>query len=72
MSKSPTTTGSGSVLGMLGVAFVVLKLCEVIDWSWWLVTAPFWVPPATLLSLMLITGVGVVGFCAIKQIWRRK
>lgn len=30
------------VLEMLGVAFVVLKLCKVIDWSWWLVTLPFW------------------------------
>lgn len=29
-------------LGLIGVAFVVLKLCHVIDWSWWWVTAPFW------------------------------
>ena len=27
---------------LLGIAFVVLKLCGVIDWSWWWVTAPFW------------------------------
>ena len=26
----------------LGIAFVVLRLCHVIDWSWWWVTAPFW------------------------------
>jgi len=26
----------------LTIAFVVLKLCEVIDWSWWWVTAPLW------------------------------
>lgn len=30
------------VFGLLGVAFVVLKLCKVIDWSWWWVTLPFW------------------------------
>lgn len=30
------------VFGLLGVAFVVLKLCKVIDWSWWYVTLPFW------------------------------
>ena len=24
----------------LQVAFIVLKLCGVIDWSWWLVFAP--------------------------------
>lgn len=32
------------LLGILGIAFVVLKLTEFIDWSWWWVTAPFWVP----------------------------
>lgn len=28
-------------LSLLGIAFVVLKLCEIIDWSWWLVLLPF-------------------------------
>lgn len=27
---------------MLGIVFVTLKLCHVINWSWWWVTAPFW------------------------------
>lgn len=30
-----------SPFGFLGVAFVVLKLLGVINWSWWWVTAPF-------------------------------
>ena len=30
------------ICGLLGIAFVILKLCEVIDWSWWWVTCPFW------------------------------
>jgi len=38
-----SSSSSGiSVLGLLGVAFVVLRLCRVIDWSWWYVTMPFW------------------------------
>lgn len=36
---------------VLGVAFVVLKLVGVIDWSWWWVTAPFWAPTAALLAI---------------------
>lgn len=24
------------------VTFAVLRLCHVIDWSWWLVSAPLW------------------------------
>lgn len=31
-----------SVIGLLGVCFVVMKILGLIDWSWWLVTAPFW------------------------------
>ena len=31
-----------SVLGLLGVCFVVMKILGLIDWSWWLVTSPFW------------------------------
>lgn len=41
MSKSSHSSGVG-VLGLLGVAFVVLKLTGFISWSWWWVTAPFW------------------------------
>jgi hypothetical protein len=43
MSKSSSSSSSGiGVVGLLGVAFVVLKLTGVIDWSWWWVTLPFW------------------------------
>jgi hypothetical protein len=31
-----------SIGGVLGVVFVVLKLCGVIAWSWMWVTLPFW------------------------------
>ncbi|TXD45896.1 hypothetical protein [Polaribacter sp. IC073] len=41
MSKSSSNDGIG-ILGLLGVAFVVLKLTNFIDWSWWYVTLPFW------------------------------
>ena len=35
---------SGGVsLVMLGLVFIALKLGGVINWSWWLVTLPFWI-----------------------------
>ena len=40
-NNSSRSSGIG-VLGLLGVAFVILKLDKVIDWSWWWVTLPFW------------------------------
>lgn len=41
MSKSNSAV-TLPIPGLLGIAFVVLKLCGVIDWSWWWVTAPWW------------------------------
>lgn len=40
--KIQVVTGGASASTLLGVAFVILKLCGVINWSWWLVTVPFW------------------------------
>lgn len=30
------------LFGMMFIVFLVLKLTEVIAWSWWWVTAPLW------------------------------
>ena len=32
--------GEIGFLGLLQIAFIVLKLCHVIEWSWWLVFVP--------------------------------
>lgn len=43
------TKSSGNGIGIgtvLLVVFMVLKLCHVITWSWWWVTAPVWIPVA--------------------------
>lgn len=56
MSKQNSDKRSGGigVASLLGIAFIVLKLTGYIDWSWWWVTAPFWVVPAILLAIWLI------------------
>ena len=40
-------------LSLLAILFVALKLTDVIDWSWWWVTAPLWAIPATALFAAL-------------------
>jgi phosphotransferase system glucose/maltose/N-acetylglucosamine-specific IIC component len=54
MSKESSSSSGVGVFGLLGVAFVVLKLCGVIDWSWWWVTAPFWGGLALVIAVMLV------------------
>ena len=54
MSKNSNSSSSGvGILGLLGVAFVILKLCKVIIWSWWWVTLPFWGGLAIILVVLL-------------------
>ena len=38
--------GGVSFTGLLTVAFIVLKLCHVIEWSWWWVLSPIWIVAA--------------------------
>jgi len=54
VSKQSSSSGGIGVLGLLGVAFVVLKLMGYIDWSWWYVTLPFWGGAAVVLGVLLI------------------
>lgn len=42
------------LLGLLTIAFVILKLVGVIDWSWWYVLSPLWIPLALGLSIFCI------------------
>lgn len=58
MSDSNVHVSSGIGLGSaLFIVFLVLKLCGKIDWSWWWVTAPLWIPPAILLGILAVVGV---------------
>jgi hypothetical protein len=52
--------------GILFVVFLVLKLCGTIDWSWWWVTAPLWIPIG-LSILFIIVGYIVLGIFKMKQ-----
>ena len=43
--NSPTAGGIGFT-GALALIFIALKLLGKIDWSWWWVLAPIWIPAA--------------------------
>jgi hypothetical protein len=49
--------GAMKFCDVLLIVFVVLKLVGVINWSWWWVLAPFWIP--TLIVIFLIVAIKI-------------
>jgi len=73
MSNKTTTSGTGiSFLGLLAIVFITLKLCNVITWSWWWVTAPLWGGLAFWLAITIIAMVCYVLMLLIKCMAKRK
>jgi len=54
-----SSAGSGGIgfTGLLTIVFITLKLCGVINWSWWWVLAPIWITVGILLA--------IVAFCFV-------
>ncbi len=53
MSKETTSGGIGFG-GLLAIVFITLKLTHVINWSWWWVLSPLWIPTIILLAIFLL------------------
>ena len=49
-----TAAGGIGFCGLLGIAFIVLKLTGVIGWSWLWVLAPLWIPVVIVVGILLI------------------
>ena len=43
MEKNESKTYGITAVEVLSIAFIVLKLCGVIKWSWWWVLSPIWI-----------------------------
>jgi hypothetical protein len=46
--------GSDVFISLLTVLFIGLKLTGYIDWSWWWVLSPIWIPIAIILIVSII------------------
>lgn len=51
---SETTHYSINLEIVLFIVFLILKLTNVIAWSWWWVTCPLWIGPAILIAGLII------------------
>ena len=49
---------------LLFITFLVLKLTNVISWSWWWVTSPLWITFGTVIVLLIFVVIilGLVAF----------
>lgn len=60
-NKNTTVSISGLFSTLLQIAFIVLKLCNVIEWSWLWVLSPIWIP--VVITLLIV---GIVAFWTTK------
>lgn len=58
-NKSKVTVKFPSVATLLGIAFVILKLCDVITWSWVWVLSPFWIGAIISILGLIVALIGV-------------
>jgi len=52
-NKQQVKTGTG-FLELLTLTFIVLKLCNVIDWSWWFVLSPILIPISLAIIIIVL------------------
>lgn len=57
---SKSSSSGISLTGVLFVLFLVLKLTGNIDWSWWWVTSPLWIPVVLAFSFLIILMFSVI------------
>jgi len=55
-NQTTSVTVGGGFLNLLTIAFIVLKLTHYIEWSWWWVLAPLWIPIALVIVLLVLLG----------------
>lgn len=54
MSNNSTNGGGVGFCGLLTIVFIVLKLTNYIDWSWWWVLSPLWIPFGLVIFIILL------------------
>ena len=54
MNNEKTTSGGIGFGSTILLIFIILKLVGVIDWSWWWVLSPIWIPIVLLLAVSIL------------------
>lgn len=62
-----STNGGIGFLGALTILFIALKLTHIIDWSWWWVLSPIWIPVASVLGIIAIVAIVMLIVKVVKK-----
>ena len=64
MSSNTSSSSSGGIgfVGLLTIAFIVLKLTGYINWSWWWVWSPVLISAAIVIPIF-----GILFWIALKE-----
>lgn len=54
MDSKQTSSGGIGFAGLLTIAFIVLKLCKVINWSWVWVLSPLWISFGLVAVILIV------------------
>jgi len=54
-----TTNSSGGIgfVSVLTIVFIILKLLDKIDWSWWWVLSPVWITFCVTILVLIVVGI---------------
>ena len=53
--SSGNSSGGLGILDVVLIVYIILKLCNVITWSWWVVLWPLWVVLIIVVFVLLIS-----------------
>jgi len=54
MSEKIQINGGVGLPSLVFIVFLILKLVGTIDWSWWWITAPLWIPIVIVIIIVII------------------
>ena len=58
MRETKVSQSNITLASLIQLAFIILKLCKVINWSWWWVLAPMWIELG--IALIMVTIIFIV------------
>jgi hypothetical protein len=64
---SESRTGGIGFSGLLTIVFITLKLTDYIDWSWWWVLSPLWIPFVIIAIVIVLLAMFTNGRFTIRR-----